>query len=163
MTYPSACLFLQKEVDLFSVSETSGTVSSAPPTVDLFASPEIVARPEAKIPKPESMTTPSIVDPFAAVPMENFDGTDPFGAFTSHSASVSTGPQAPVLLGSATSTTSPMSLAGSKPHQLQKNDPFQVKSGIWADSLSRGLIDLNITARKSKLSLNFFLCTFAVH
>ena len=163
MTYLSACLFLQKEIDLLSVSETSGTVSSAPPTVNLFASPETVARPEAKIPKPEPMTTPSIVDPFAAVPMENFDGTDPFGAFTSHSASVSTGPQAPVLLGSATSTTSPMSLAGSKPHQLQKNDPFQVKSGILADSLSRGLIDLNITARKSKLSLNFFLCTFAVH
>ncbi|WZZ91532.1 hypothetical protein YC2023_120111 [Brassica napus] len=138
----------QKEVDLFSVSETSGTVSSAPPTVDLFASPETVARPEAKIPKPEPMTTPSIVDPFAAVPMENFDGTDPFGAFTSHSAPVSTGPQAPVLHGSATTTTSPMSLANSKPQQLQKKDPFQVKSGIWADSLSRGLIDLNITAPK---------------
>jgi epsin len=28
-----------------------------------------------------------------------------------------------------------------------KKDNFQVKSGIWADSLSRGLIDLNITAR----------------
>ncbi|KAG2300560.1 hypothetical protein Bca52824_037032 [Brassica carinata] len=110
----------QKEVDLFSVSETSGTVSSAPPTVDLFASPETVARPEAKIPKPEPMTTPSIVDPFAAVPMENFDGTDPFGAFTSHSAPVSTGPQAPVLHGSATTTTSPMSLANSKPQQLQR-------------------------------------------
>ncbi|KAF3503797.1 hypothetical protein F2Q69_00045010 [Brassica cretica] len=138
----------QKEVDLFSVCETSGTVSSAPPTVDLFASPETVARPEAKIPKPEPMTTPSIVDPFAAVPMENFDGYDPFGAFTSHSASVSTSPQAPVLHGSATSTTSPMSLADSKPQQLQKKDSFQVKSGIWADSLSRGLIDLNITAPK---------------
>ncbi|KAL6519870.1 hypothetical protein OROMI_032764 [Orobanche minor] len=25
-----------------------------------------------------------------------------------------------------------------------KKDAFQVKSGIWADSLSRGLIDLNI-------------------
>lgn len=30
----------------------------------------------------------------------------------------------------------------------QPKDPFQVKSGIWADSLSRGLIDLNIAARK---------------
>ena len=141
-------MFLQKEVDLFSVCETSGTVSSAPPTVDLFASPETVARPEAKIPKPEPMTTPSIVDPFAAVPMENFDGSDPFGAFTSHSTS-----HAPVVHGSATNTTTPPSLADSKPQQFQKKDPFQVKSGIWADSLSRGLIDLNITARKSKLTL----------
>ncbi|CAH2073013.1 unnamed protein product [Thlaspi arvense] len=138
----------QKEVDLFSASEPSVTVSSAPPTVDLFASPESVAPPEAKIPKPESMTTPNIVDPFAAVPMENFDGSDPFGAFTSHSASVSTGPQAPAVHGSATNTTSPLSLADSKPQQLQKKDPFQVKSGIWSDSLSRGLIDLNITAPK---------------
>lgn len=155
MTDVSAYLFLQKEVDLFSGSEPSVTVSSAPPTVDLFASPESVASPEAKIPKPESMTTPNIVDPFAAVPMENFDGSDPFGAFTSHSASVSTGPQDPIVHGSATSTTSPLSLAGSKPQQMQKKDPFQVKSGIWADSLSRGLIDLNITARKSRLHLMF--------
>jgi hypothetical protein len=29
---------------------------------------------------------------------------------------------------------------------------LQVKSGIWADSLSRGLIDLDITACKSRLS-----------
>ncbi|XP_010491914.1 PREDICTED: clathrin interactor EPSIN 1 isoform X1 [Camelina sativa] len=138
----------QKEVDLFSASEPSVTVSSAPPSVDLFASPES-ARPEAKISKPETMTTPNIVDPFAAVPMDNFDGSDPFGAFTSHSASVSTGPQAPNVHGSATNTTSPVSLADSKPQHLQKKDPFQVKSGIWADSLSRGLIDLNITAPKT--------------
>ncbi|CAN8299328.1 unnamed protein product [Cochlearia groenlandica] len=130
----------QKEVDLFSASQPSATVSSPPQTVDLFASPESVTSPEAKIPKPEPMTTPNIVDPFAAVPMESFDGSDPFGAFTSHSDSVSTGPHAPVVQGSATNTISP--------HQLQKKDPFQVKSGIWADSLSRGLIDLNISAPK---------------
>lgn len=124
------------------MSEPSVTLTSPPPTVDLFASSEPVAPPEAKIPKPESMTTPNIVDPFAAVPMQNFDGSDPFGAFTS-------GPQAPVV----TNTTTPVSLADSKPQQLQKKDPFQVKSGIWADSLSRGLIDLNITARKLKLPL----------
>ncbi|CAA0402063.1 ENTH domain [Arabidopsis suecica] len=138
----------QKQVDLFSASEPSVTVSSAPPTVDLFASSESVVSPEAKISTPESMATPNIVDPFAAVPMDNFDGSDPFGAFTSHSASVSTGPQAPSVHGSATNTTSPLSFADSKPQHLQKKDPFQVKSGIWADSLSRGLIDLNITAPK---------------
>ncbi|KAI6702663.1 hypothetical protein NL676_011799 [Syzygium grande] len=33
-----------------------------------------------------------------------------------------------------------------------KKDTFHVKSGIWADSLSRGLIDLNISAPK-KVSL----------
>ncbi|XP_056161729.1 clathrin interactor EPSIN 1-like [Syzygium oleosum] len=33
-----------------------------------------------------------------------------------------------------------------------KKDAFHVKSGIWADSLSRGLIDLNISAPK-KVSL----------
>ncbi|KAH0936775.1 hypothetical protein HID58_004236 [Brassica napus] len=133
----------QEEVDLFSASQPSVTITSPPPTVDLFASTEPIAPPEAKIPKPESMTSPSIVDPFAAVPMENFDGSDPFGAFTSHSAS-----QAPVVHGSATNTTNLQSLADSKPQQFQKKDPFQVKSGIWADSLSRGLIDLNITAPK---------------
>ncbi|KAJ0230673.1 Clathrin interactor EPSIN 1 [Hirschfeldia incana] len=133
----------QKEVDLFSASEPSVTLTPPPPTVDLFASTEPVAPSEAKIPKPESMPTPNIVDPFAAVPMDNFDGSDPFGAFTSHSTSVSTGPQAPVVHGNAANTTSPLSLADSK-----KKDPFQVKSGIWADSLSRGLIDLNITAPK---------------
>ncbi|KAL6651323.1 hypothetical protein ACP70R_010248 [Stipagrostis hirtigluma subsp. patula] len=37
-------------------------------------------------------------------------------------------------------------LAASKPNA--KKDNFQVKSGIWADSLNRGLIDLNITAPK---------------
>ncbi|EOA22749.1 hypothetical protein CARUB_v10003461mg [Capsella rubella] len=134
------------DFDDFDPRGTSSNISSAPPTVDLFASPESIARPEANISKPESMTTPNIVDPFAAVPMDNFDGSDPFGAFTSHSASASTGPQAPNVQGSAANTTSPMSLADSKPQHLQKKDPFQVKSGIWANSLSRGLIDLNLTA-----------------
>jgi len=109
------------------------------------------------------MATPNIVDPFAAVPMDNFDGSDPFGAFTSHSASVSTGPQAPSVHGSATNTTSPLSFADSKPQHLQKKDPFQVKSGIWADSLSRGLIDLNITARKSLLPLLSRTLSFDLH
>nr|AFK49429.1 unknown [Lotus japonicus] len=42
------------------------------------------------------------------------------------------------------------SLADSK--VSPKKDAFQVKSGIWAESLSRGLIDLNISAPK-KVSL----------
>jgi hypothetical protein len=33
-----------------------------------------------------------------------------------------------------------------------KDGVLQVKSGIWADSLSRGLIDLDITARKFRTS-----------
>lgn len=38
------------------------------------------------------------------------------------------------------------------PKSSTKKENFQVKSGIWADSLSRGLIDLNITGRKFLLS-----------
>jgi epsin len=40
----------------------------------------------------------------------------------------------------------PTSMSESKPDM--KKGAFQVKSGIWADSLSRGLIDLNITSCK---------------
>ncbi|XP_010536216.1 PREDICTED: clathrin interactor EPSIN 1-like [Tarenaya hassleriana] len=134
---------VQKEDDLFAASEPSVKVSSAPPTIDLFASPEPFAQPEAKILKPEPAITPGIVDPFAAVPLNSFDGSDPFGAFTSPLAAASTDTQ---------KSTGPPSLADSKQQNPQKKDGFQVKSGIWADSLSRGLIDLNITAPK-KVSL----------
>jgi len=50
------------------------------------------------------------------------------------------------------------SLASSKP---ATKDTFQVKSGIWADSLSRGLIDLNIAARK--FLFIFDMTSFVIH
>ena len=42
------------------------------------------------------------------------------------------------------------------PSPSAKKENFQVKSGIWADSLSRGLIDLNITARMFLVSVSLF-------
>ncbi|KAG6739490.1 hypothetical protein POTOM_057088 [Populus tomentosa] len=76
----------------------------------------------------------------------NFDGSDLFGAFTWSSNPAST-----------ESTESPGSLNNVDGESLASSNPrqkegFQVKSGIWADSLSRGLIDLNISAPK-KVSL----------
>lgn len=92
-------------------------------------------------------TNINFVDPFAAVPLNNFDDSDPFGAFTSHSNSASTEPsKISVSDGSQSSNLGGNVLLESK--TPAKKDNFQVKSGIWADSLSRGLIDLNISARK---------------
>ena len=83
----------------------------------------------------------NVNDPFAAVPMNNFDGSDLFGAFTCSSNPAST-----------ESTESPDSLNNVDGESLASSNPrqkegFQMKSGMWADSLSRGLIDLNISAR----------------
>lgn len=67
-----------------------------------------------------------------------------FGALTSQMES----PTASAIKPMNTSPTKlePVSMSASKPDL--KKGAFQVKSGIWADSLSRGLIDLNITAPK---------------
>uniref|UniRef100_A0A3N7G6E0 Uncharacterized protein n=1 Tax=Populus trichocarpa TaxID=3694 RepID=A0A3N7G6E0_POPTR len=78
--------------------------------------------------------------------MNNFDGSDLFGAFTCSSNPAST-----------ESTESPDSLNNVDGESLASSNPrqkegFQMKSGMWADSLSRGLIDLNISAPK-KVSL----------
>lgn len=90
-------------------------------------------------------TNTNIVDPFATVPLHNFGESDIFGAFSSQSDSISSEPsQSSVNDGSDTNL-------GKKSSADLKGPPkkdFQVKSGIWADSLSRGLIDLNISARK---------------
>ena len=64
-------------------------------------------------------------DPFATVQLNAFEEPDAFGDFASHSDST------------------PGNVDPSP-----RKETFQVKSGIWADSLSRGLIDLNLTARK---------------
>ncbi|KAL5786306.1 hypothetical protein ACOSQ2_008698 [Xanthoceras sorbifolium] len=135
------------EVKLFA---SQPTVSSAVPSpVDLFASPDPVVQPEAKALKADP-TNINIVDPFAAVPLNSFDGSDLFGAFTSDSNSVSS-----ETTQNPTSDSSLNNLAGKSSAESNpptKKDNFQVKSGIWADSLSRGIIDLNISAPK-KVSL----------
>lgn len=72
-----------------------------------------------------------------------------FGAFTSHT-------ESPAASATGSMNKSPTnleqaSMSASRP--AVKKETFQVKSGIWADSLSRGLIDLNITTPK-KVSLS---------
>lgn len=134
---------MQTEVDLFSSQPVD--FSAAPAPVDLFAAPEPAVHPEPKAPKSEPTTT-NIVDPFATVPLNNYDGSDFFGAFTSDSNSVSTGTTQNAASDSSLNNLVGTCSAVSNPPT--KKDAFQVKSGIWADSLSRGIIDLNISACK---------------
>ncbi|XP_038700334.1 clathrin interactor EPSIN 1-like isoform X2 [Tripterygium wilfordii] len=141
----------QIEVDLFA--SQSAISSAAPPTVDFFATPDPVVQPEMKTPDLDAKSDPTntnSVDPFASVPMNNFDESSLFGEFSSHSHSATTNnPQSPAA-NSSLNSMGGKALEDSKP--TPKKDAFQVKSGVWADSLSRGLIDLNITAPK-KVSL----------
>ncbi|XP_040867425.1 clathrin interactor EPSIN 1 isoform X1 [Glycine max] len=136
----------QAEVDLFS---SQPAIPAVTPTVDLFSIPELAVQPNNKSEKSVPMNNSSI-DPFAAVPLNNFDGSDIFGDFTSQSDSVSSQPSNNVVSDGKHDNVTGKSLADSK--VSPKKDAFQVKSGVWADSLSRGLIDLNITAPK-KVSL----------
>jgi epsin len=137
----------QTEVDLFaSQPAISSSVSS---TVDLFAAPDPVVQAEVKAPN-SAPTNANIFDPFAAVPLNNFDGSDLFGAFASHSDLVSSEPSQNDDTDGSHNNLGGQSSGDSK--TPPKKDAFQVKSGIWADSLSRGLIDLNISAPK-KVSL----------
>ncbi|KAF3447495.1 hypothetical protein FNV43_RR12681 [Rhamnella rubrinervis] len=132
----------KNEVDLFA---SQPVISSASPTVDLFATPDPVVQPEAKSTNAAPSNT-NVFDPFAAVPLNNFDESDPFGAFTSHSDSASLEPAKNSVSDGSLNNFGGNVLSESK--APVKKDSFQVKSGIWADSLSRGLIDLNISAPK---------------
>ncbi|KAK6249014.1 hypothetical protein QUC31_020579 [Theobroma cacao] len=137
----------QEQVDLFA--SQPAITPAASPTVDLFATTDPVVQPDTIAPKSEPEHA-NIVDPFAAVPLNNFDGSDIFGSFTSHSDSASKEPtQNPIIDGNLNNLSTKSSQDSKSP---QKKDTFQVKSGIWADSLSRGIIDLNISAPK-KVSL----------
>ncbi|KAG8375639.1 hypothetical protein BUALT_Bualt10G0121200 [Buddleja alternifolia] len=131
----------QTNIDLFASHPAPTPAVSS--TMDFFAAPDPTSQIETKTAKSDA--TNNLVDPFGAVPLNNFDGSDPFGAFTSHTDTSSTVSNQKsssdgshgIMNGSSIETKLP-----------PKKDPFQVKSGIWADSLSRGLIDLNITAPK---------------
>ncbi|XP_030530694.1 clathrin interactor EPSIN 1 isoform X2 [Rhodamnia argentea] len=142
----SAASSEKTEVDLFTSAPAVSSAVSA--SVDLFAVPTPVTQPETKPIK--SVPTNPIVDPFAAVPLNNFDSSDPFGSFTFSSDSTSAGPSQNTADDSNMSDSSKNASAISNPQP--RKDAFNVKSGIWADSLSRGLIDLNISAPK-KVSL----------
>ncbi|XWS72490.1 hypothetical protein CRYUN_Cryun02cG0044100 [Craigia yunnanensis] len=137
----------QEQVDLFA--SQPAITPAASPIVDLFAATDPVVQPDTMAPKSDPPNA-KIFDPFAAVPLNNFDGSDIFSSFTSHSDSTSKEPtQNPINDGSLNNVSTKSSQDSKSP---QKKDMFQVKSGIWADSLSRGIIDLNISAPK-KVSL----------
>ncbi|KAL9687693.1 hypothetical protein QQ045_032100 [Rhodiola kirilowii] len=127
-------------VDLFNTPDPVATMelkesdsTANPTTIDPFA-PASVANVDSK-----EFTSPAnpIVDPFASVPLNNFDGSDLFGTLTETDSTPKDNSQ------QHPNDKNPVE---SKP--LDKKSSFQVKSGIWADSLSRGLIDLNISAPK---------------
>ncbi|KAL6556651.1 hypothetical protein OROGR_005939 [Orobanche gracilis] len=131
----------QINVDLF-VSQPAPPPPAVSTPMDFFAAfdPPTQLGNEA----PKSNAVNSVVDPFSDVPLNKFDGSDPFGAFTSQADPLPTADYPNCsndvgngnVKGSSTETKAPA------------KSGFQVKSGIWADSLSRGLIDLNITAPK---------------
>ncbi|XP_074317329.1 clathrin interactor EPSIN 1-like [Silene latifolia] len=130
-------------VDLFATHPTSFASVSA--TMDFFGAPDPIVQPETKSKnsRPSDMTS---LDPFAAVPLNNFDGSDLVGGFTSQTDQSSQDTAENTFKNNVTIDSNKKSSQESK--APQKKDGFQVKSGIWADSLSRGLIDLNISAPK---------------
>ncbi|XP_076943329.1 clathrin interactor EPSIN 1-like [Bidens hawaiensis] len=128
----------ENKVDLFASAPASFAASSA---VDFFAVSEQVVEPEVK-PLESKPTSTQTVDPFAAVPLNNFDNSDFFGSFSSNTGSIPTEPTQSFMDSSGLNTQN------SKTAAPPLKDGFQVKSGVWADSLSRGLIDLNITGPK---------------
>lgn len=173
---------MQPNVDLFASQPAPSTASSsidlfAAPgpvttdTVDLFAlQPENIpseseqlrtksvdlfdTQPENKFLGSEQVTSKA-ADPFSSVPLNNFDGSDLFGSFAPHTNPLSKEPSRNFTEDESNVNLNEKSQAESK---APSKDVFQVKSGIWADTLSRGLIDLNITARMSSFpSLILFL------
>ncbi|PPS02278.1 hypothetical protein GOBAR_AA18375 [Gossypium barbadense] len=134
---------VQKQVDLFA--SQPAIVPAVSPTVDLFAATDPVVQPDIMVPKPDP-TNASIIDPFATVPLSSFhSSSDIFGSFTHHSNSPSKEPtQTPINDVNLNNNMSTKLSQDIKPPQ-KKDATFQVKSGIWADSLSRGIIDLNIS------------------
>ncbi|KAL1562245.1 clathrin interactor EPSIN 1-like [Salvia divinorum] len=116
-------------MDLFA-SQPAPAASTTP--MDLFADPDPVLHLEENASKPD--TASSTFDPFAAIPMSSFD-TDTLP--------IASGQNFPV--DGIHAKTNCTSVDTNLP---PKKEAFQVKSGIWSDSLNRGLIDLNITGPK---------------
>ncbi|KAK6912776.1 ENTH domain [Dillenia turbinata] len=111
-------------VDLFASQPAIASTFSPP--VDLFAAFDPVMQPETKAPKSDPINTDP-VDPFAAVALNNFDGSDLFGAFTSNTDSGSTeAEQKPSDNGS------PNNLNGNSMSEL-KSQPKKAKKVNLAD------------------------------
>ncbi|VFQ73175.1 unnamed protein product [Cuscuta campestris] len=124
-------------VDLFSQAVPLPSASPVPlSTFDFFDAPDPDVQPEKSSKQEPQDTNNSTLDPFAAVPLNAFDSSDPFGSFVSQTDSAG---------GTSEGSLNASSVDSKLPN---KKNSFQVKSGIWADSLSRGLIDLNISAPK---------------
>ncbi|XP_042394201.1 clathrin interactor EPSIN 1-like [Zingiber officinale] len=139
------------------------------PTADPFAAPGPAIPSETK--SPEQPDTKSF-DPFAAIPINNFNDSDPFGTFASHGEPVTmqSSQSSPnsgksnldedSIFGEFTSHNEQTTRESSRSNisnlktpltslaSTAMKDNFQVKSGVWSDCLSRGLIDLNISAPK---------------
>lgn len=141
---------MQPNIDLFAAQPASSTAQPAPSaaafsTMDFFAASDPVVPPEIK----SESTGPSnvnFVDPFATIPLNSFGGSNLLGASSTQTDQLSAEPTENPLKNNAAFDLNAKFLPESK--APLKKDNFQVKSGIWADSLSRGLIDLNISARK---------------
>ncbi|MQM00897.1 hypothetical protein Taro_033641 [Colocasia esculenta] len=133
---------MQSQLDLFADQPAA---PASFPNVQLLSKSDLSITTETKSPP---ATEKSTFDPFAAMPLNNPESYVLFGAFTSPSNY--TGPEPSQnpgedILDNQNQSTS----LSSKPAPTKGT--FQVKSGIWADSLSRGIIDLNLTARKCLL------------
>lgn len=131
-------------VDLFGAS--SGLLSSEPKNASTF-DPFAVSDPGMHVETMSAASGPAHTinfDPFASIQL-NLKESDVSGDLASHIESAKTEAQQNTS-NNGLNSIEQTSVSSSKP--APKKDSFQVKSGIWADSLSRGLIDLNITARK---------------
>uniref|UniRef100_A0A1D1YJL2 Clathrin interactor EPSIN 1 n=2 Tax=Anthurium amnicola TaxID=1678845 RepID=A0A1D1YJL2_9ARAE len=134
---------VQGQIDLFADQPSSLS------NIDLLATPDSGVSTGVKSHTPVSSSRSSF-DPFVAVPQNTSELSDLFGAFSSHADSAS--PEQLQNSGNdSLGNLNKSTLLSSKPEP--KKETFQVRSGIWADSLSRGLIDLNLTASK-KVSLS---------
>ncbi|KAL2457487.1 Clathrin interactor EPSIN 1 [Abeliophyllum distichum] len=133
----------QGNIDLFASQPAPAPAPAVSSTLDFFAAPDPAPQPSNNASKFDAAT--NIVDPFAVLPLNNFDNSDPFGSFTSHTEPKSTASTEHSSNDGSNANANGTSVETKPP---PKKDPFQVKSGIWADSLSRGIIDLNISAPK---------------
>ncbi|KAG8043356.1 hypothetical protein GUJ93_ZPchr0458g22434 [Zizania palustris] len=215
-TETAAHLDVQSNVNLLAKQPTF-TVAF-PPQTGFIPPPSSGASSEANTTTSKN-AIPESFDPFGAIPINSFDGSDPFGAFNSNVGSSSVPPPThssignistsnqnlqassdfggfvsstvqaevkdpfdlsssnhgkiplaapktdasdfgafvsnteeaamdPFDLSSSTNSGRTNQTSSAAPKSDTKKENFQVKSGIWADSLSRGLIDLNITGPK---------------
>ncbi|PWA37891.1 ENTH/VHS [Artemisia annua] len=119
----------QTKVDLFASPPAAAAASS--PAVDFFAAPEQVVAPETK---PAESNIQS-VDPFAAVPMNNFDNSDFFGSFSAHTGSASS---------AEPTTQSFMDSGNSSNNQIHKTSVASSKKDGFQEAKKVDLSDVGI-------------------